>query len=242
MTGKGSSSSKARYSFVRCWRRWLVKAIGGSLAVVSLVLFLIVLYRFIAPPTTPLMLLRSMQGYRVQYDWVSFYSIAPVMRRAVIVAEDYHFCDEPTGFDFHSMEHELEVWRDGGRPLGASTITMQTARSLFLLPGRSWLRKLGELWITPQIALLWPRQRVLEVYLNIVEFGPGIHGVEAASRYYFGRDASDLTLAQATRLAASLPQPLRWSASNPAPIATAKALKIEARVSFDDFHLFACVE
>ena len=143
MTGKGSSSSEARYSFVRCWRRWVVKAIGGSLTVVSLVMFLIVLYRFIAPPTTPLMLLRSMQGYRVQYDWVSFYSIAPVMRRAVIVAEDYHFCDEPTGFDFHSMEHELEVWRDGGRPLGASTITMQTARSLFLLPGRSWLRNWG---------------------------------------------------------------------------------------------------
>jgi monofunctional glycosyltransferase len=241
MTGKGSSKSDAWYTLVRRSPRWLIRAVVGSLAVVSLVPLLIVLYRFVAPPTTPLMLLRSMQGYRVQYDWVGFYSIAPVMRRAVIASEDFGFCDEPAGFDFHSMEHEFGVWRDGGRPRGASTITMQTARNLFLLPGRSWLRKLAELWITPQIALLWPRQRVLEVYLNIVEFGPGVHGVEAASRFYFARDASDLTLAQATRLAASLPEPLHWSASNPAPITTAKALKIEARL-FEDFHPFACAE
>jgi monofunctional glycosyltransferase len=242
MSDKRSSRSEARYAFVRCCRRWLVKAIVGSTALVSLAPFLlIVLYRFIAPPTTPLMLLRSMQGYRVQYDWVGFYSIAPVMRRAVIASEDFGFCDEPTGFDFHSMKHEFEVWRDGGRPRGASTITMQTARNLFLLPGRSWLRKLVELWITPQIALLWPRQRILEAYLNIVEFGPGIHGVEAASRHYFGRGASDLTLVQATRLAASLPNPLQWSASNPPPIVTGMALQIAARVSLNDFH-FGCAE
>jgi monofunctional biosynthetic peptidoglycan transglycosylase len=242
MTGEGSLKSEARYSYMRCCRRWLVKAIVGVAVLVSLAPFaLIILYRFVAPPTTPLMLLRSVQGYRVQYDWVGFYAIAPVMRRAVIAAEDLGFCGEATGFDFHSMGYEIEVWRNGGRPLGASTITMQTARNLFLLPGRSWLRKLVELWITPQIALLLRRHRVLEVYLNIVEFGPGIHGVEAASRHYFGKDASELTLDEATRLAAVLPNPLHWSASDPAPIVTQRALKIAAPVYFKDFR-FGCAE
>jgi monofunctional biosynthetic peptidoglycan transglycosylase len=183
-----------------------------------------------------------MEGYSVQYDWIGFDSIAPVMRRAVIAAEDYGFCDEPTGFDFQSMEREFEVWEKGGRPRGASTITMQTARNLFLLPNRSWLRKLVELWITPQIALLWPRQRILEVYLNIVEFGPGIHGVQAASRYYFGKNASELTLEEATRLALSLPKPLHWSADEPAPIATPRSINIELRASFADSGRFSCSE
>ena len=240
MTGEGSPEREARYSYPRSFRRWFVTAVVGSAALVSLLLFvLIVLYRFVAPPTTPLMLLRSMQGYRAQYQWVGFYSIAPVMRRAVIAAEDFGFCAEPTGFDFDAMRYEFQVWRDGGRPLGASTITMQTARSLFLLPGRSWLRKLVELWITPQLAFLWSRHRVLEVYLNIVEFGPGIYGVQAASRYYFGKDASELTLAQATHLAAVLPNPLYWSASNPAPVVTQRALKIAAPLYLDDFR-FRC--
>jgi len=218
-----------------------VKSIVGTAALASLAPFLLILlYRFVAPPTTPLILLRSLQGYQIQHDWIGLYSIAPAMRRAAIAAEDFEFCGEPTGLDFRSMQYEFEVWRNGGRPRGASTITMQTARNLFLLPGRSWTRKLIEIWITPQIALLWPRQRVLEIYLNIVEFGPGIHGVQAASRYYFGKNASELTLAEATRLAASLPNPLHWSASNPASVETARAVKISARV-FDDFH-FGCTE
>jgi monofunctional biosynthetic peptidoglycan transglycosylase len=242
MTGEEFPKGEARYSSMLCCRHWLVKATVAVVAFVSLAPFLlIVLYRFVEPPITPLMVLRSFQGYRVRYEWVGFHSIAPVMKRAVIAAEDFGFCSEPTGIDYHAIRYEYEVWRNGGRPLGASTITMQTARNLFLLPGRSWLRKLAELWITPQIALVWPRHRILEVYLNIVEFGPGIHGVEAASRYFFRKDASELTLDQATRLAAVLPSPLHWSASNPGSIVTQRALKIGGRLYYKDYH-FDCAE
>ena len=174
----------------------------------------IVVFRFVAPPVTPLMLIRSFQGYRIQHQWVSLNAIAPAMRRAVVVAEDPQFCGEFIGIDFQSIDREIHVWTSGGRPSGASTITMQTARNLFECPGRSFIRKLHELWITPQLALLWPRRRVLEVYLNVVEFGPGLFGVQAASRYYFGEDASQLNVKEATRLAAVLPNPLHWSPNN----------------------------
>ncbi|HEY6418505.1 MAG TPA: monofunctional biosynthetic peptidoglycan transglycosylase [Candidatus Binataceae bacterium] len=178
---------------------------------------LIVVGRFVAPPVTPLMLIRSAQGYRIQRQWVPLRAIAPEMRRAVIVAEDNRFCGEFVGVDFQSMDLAIHVWTSGGRPTGASTITMQTARNLFEWPGRSLIRKLAELWITPQLALLWPRRRVLEVYLNIVEFGPGLFGVQAAARHYFGKNASQLNVIEATRLAAVLPNPLHWSPNDLGP-------------------------
>lgn len=178
---------------------------------------LIAVGRFVAPPVTPLMLIRSAQGYHIQRQWVSLHAIAPTMRRAVIVAEDNRFCGEFIGMDFQSIDHQVHIWTSGGRPSGASTITMQTTGNLFEWPGRSLVHKLAELWITPQLALLWPRRRVLEVYLNIVEFGPGLFGVQAASRHYFGKDASQLNVIEATRLAAVLPNPLHWSPNNLGP-------------------------
>jgi len=202
------------------WRSlpWLAKI--PLCAVATLLLaptLLIVVGRFVAPPVTPLMLIRSAQGYRIERQWVSLRAIAPAMRRAVIVAEDNRFCSEFVGVDFQSMDLAIHVWTSGGRPTGASTITMQTARNLFEWPGRSFIRKLAELWITPQLALLWPRRRVLEVYLNIVEFGPGLFGVQAAARHYFGKNASQLNVIEATRLAAVLPNPLHWSPNNLGP-------------------------
>ena len=117
-----------------------------------------------------------------------------------------------------------------GRPRGASTITMQTARNLLLWPGRSTTRKALEAWLTPQLALVWPKRRILEVYLNIVEFGPGVYGTEAAAEYYFHRHAAHLTTEQAVRLAVILPDPLDWSAAHPGPYVFDRAHIIRDRI------------
>ena len=164
--------------------------------------------RFIPPLTTPLMMIRSHEGYHIERQWVSLRAISPYLRRAAIYAEDNRFCEETSGIDFDALSQAAGVWLDGKRSPGASTITMQTARSLFLWPGRSYFRKLMELWITPQMALLWPKHRVLEVYLNIAEFGPGLFGVQAAAQHYFNKDASQLGVIEATKLIAVLPDPL----------------------------------
>ena len=126
------------------------------------------------------------------------------------------FCREQLGFDEDALGEQLDAWWGGERARGASTITMQTARNLLLWPGRDVVRKAIEAWLTPQIALLWPKRRVLEVYLNSVEFGPGIYGAEAAARQYFHRSAAELSTDQALRLAVILPSPLKWSAVRPA--------------------------
>jgi monofunctional glycosyltransferase len=171
-------------------------------------ILLIATYRFIAPPLTPLMYVKRVQGYQVHYQWVGLSSISLSMRRAVIVSEDIGFCDESMGIHSRGLVHQINVWASGGRPAGASTIAMQTTRNLFLLPGRSFVRKLIELWLTPQLTLLWTRSRILEVYLNIIEFGPGIFGVQAAALLLQqGRVAADHPRSDAARrgLAQSAP-------------------------------------
>ena len=194
----------------RRWPRRTIAAIalGVPALLVAIPAVLIAIYRFSAPPPTPLMCLRRAQGYELHYQWTRLSRISLAMRRAVIMSEDVGFCDESMGIDWPRMVRQYEVWARGRRPAGASTIAMQTARNLFLLPGRSSVRKLIELWLTPQLTLLWTRSRTLEVYLNIVEFGPGIFGVQAAARYYFNKDASQLNILEATRLAEVLPSPL----------------------------------
>ncbi|WP_255568529.1 monofunctional biosynthetic peptidoglycan transglycosylase [Neoroseomonas alba] len=191
---------------------------------------LILLFRVVPPPATPLMLIRLIQGYGWQRDWVPNTAIAPSLAAAVIASEDNLFCTQWFGFDFAALRDQMDAWSDGERPRGASTITMQTAKNLFLWPGRDPIRKLFEAWLTPQIALLWPRQRVLEVYLNSVEFGPGIYGAEAASRHFFSKPAARLSTREAALLAAVLPNPLEWSAGEPGPYVRRRAAIIERRV------------
>ncbi|HUZ63612.1 MAG TPA: monofunctional biosynthetic peptidoglycan transglycosylase [Acetobacteraceae bacterium] len=191
---------------------------------------LILLFRFAPVPITPLMLIRVAEGYGLRHRWVPYERIAPAMARSVIASEDDFFCTEPLGFDFGALRGQIGVWMHGGRPLGASTITMQTARNLLLWPGRNLPRKALEAWLTPQIALLWPKRRVLEVYLNSIEFGPGIFGVEAAARAFFHEPAAALTAAEAARLAAVLPDPLRWSAARPDAYVRRRSRIIAARV------------
>jgi monofunctional glycosyltransferase len=178
---------------------------------------LIMVFRFVPVPITPLMVVRLAQGYGLQHDWVPYDRIAQVLARAVVASEDNFFCREQLGFDESALGGQIDAWWGGERPRGASTITMQTARNLLLWPGRDVVRKALEAWLTPQIALLWPKRRVLEVYLNSVEFGPGIYGAEAAARQYFHRSAAELSSEQALRLAVILPAPLKWSAVRPGP-------------------------
>lgn len=191
----------------------------------------ILLFRFLPPPATPLMFIRAVEGYGWQRDWVSQAAIAPALAAAVIAAEDNLFCEQWLGFDFDAVRRQIDAWSDGERPRGASTITMQTAKNLFFWPGRDPVRKLLEAWLTPQIALLWPRRRVLEVYLNIVEFGPGVYGAEAAAQRYFQKPAARLSTREAALLAAVLPNPLEWSAHEPGPYVRRRAATIERRVN-----------
>jgi monofunctional biosynthetic peptidoglycan transglycosylase len=190
---------------------------------------LILIFRFVPVPVTPLMLLRAAQGYGLSKDWVAYERIDPALAHAVIASEDNLFCRQWLGFDFQQLRGQVEAAMEGERPRGASTITMQVAKNLFLWPGRDPLRKVLEAWLTPQVALLWPRRRVLEVYLNVVEFGPGIYGAEAASQAFFRRPAARLTAAQAARLAVVLPNPLEWSAASPGPYVQSRAELIRRR-------------
>lgn len=196
----------------------------------ALPLATILAFRVLPVPVTPLMLIRSLQGQELHHDWVSYDAIAPSLAQAVIASEDNTFCTQGLGFDFPALRGQIETLLEGERPRGASTITMQTAKNLMLWPGRDPVRKLLESWLTPQIALLWPRQRVLEVYLNIVEFGPGIYGAEAAARAFFNKPASALTLRESTQLAVVLPSPLHWSANRPNTWLRQRAATIRARI------------
>jgi monofunctional biosynthetic peptidoglycan transglycosylase len=175
---------------------------------------LIALYRLIDPPITPLMLIRLAEGHAIHKSWRDLRQISPHLSRAVIASEDNRFCGH-AGFDLTEVAGQIDRWLDGERPRGASTISMQTAKNLFLWPGRDPLRKALEAWLTWQIELLWPKGRILEVYLNVVEFGPGIYGAEAAARRFFAKPARALTPVQGARLAAVLPNPLEYSPIEP---------------------------
>jgi monofunctional biosynthetic peptidoglycan transglycosylase len=191
---------------------------------------LIIVFRFVPPPVTPLMLIRLMQGHPLQYQWVAYDRISPAFAHALIAAEDNRFCDETFGFDIAALRGQVDAWEEGKKPRGASTITMQTAKNLLLWPGRDPIRKAIEAWLTPQLALFWPKRRILEVYLNIVEFGPGIYGAEEAARSFFRKPAADLTPREAAQLVSVLPRPLVWVAAPPGPYVRMRAGVIERRV------------
>jgi monofunctional biosynthetic peptidoglycan transglycosylase len=197
---------------MRRLRRILCLAVG-LFVIVSI--FLVALYRDVPPPVTPLMLLRLPDGNGITEDWRPLERISPFLIRAVIAGEDAKFCQHH-GFDWEAIGAAWDRYQSGrGRLLGASTISMQTAKNLFLWPGRDWLRKGLEAYFTVLIELDWSKSRILELYLNIVEWGPGIYGAEAASRHYFRKSADRLSPHEAVRLAAVLPDPLDRSPRRP---------------------------
>ena len=208
---------------LRSLRRWFLAALAVA---IGLPVLLVLAYRVMPVPVTPLMLLRDAP---IDRRWVALEEIAPALPRAVIAAEDNLFC-EHWGVDWQSLSAAVEAYAYGERAGGGSTITMQTAKNLFLWPGRHPVRKAIEFPLTLLIELLWPKRRILEVYLNVVEWGDGIYGAEAAARHHFGKPARDLTATEAARLAAVLPSPLKWSASRPGDYVLRRAATIRRRV------------
>ncbi|MEX0814553.1 MAG: monofunctional biosynthetic peptidoglycan transglycosylase [Dongiaceae bacterium] len=191
--------------------------------------FLVALYGAVAPPATPLMLIRAAVGDGLNRDWKSYDEISPHLIRAVIAAEDARFC-EHAGFDWREIDEAWASFKRGGRLRGASTITMQTAKNLFLWPGRSYLRKGLEVYFTLLLELALDKQRIIELYVNVAEWGRGIYGAEAAAQAYFKKSAADLTRREAALLAAVLPNPRLWSPARPTASIVRKAATILARM------------
>jgi len=190
--------------------KWLAFAV---LACILVGVLAVLALRWINPPTSAFMLHAQMQarsaherGYRTRYSWVSLEEISPNAAIAVIASEDQQFPFH-TGFDLRSIREAVRRNANGKRVHGASTISQQVAKNLFLWPGQSYLRKAIEAGLTVLIEALWPKERILEMYLNIAEFGHGIYGVEAASQAFFRKPASRLTASEAALLAAVLPNP-----------------------------------
>jgi monofunctional glycosyltransferase len=190
------------------------------LVFLSVSIFSVIFFRFVNPPITPLMLMRyithdSDQGKRkIEKKWVSFDEISPNMIQAVIAAEDNKF---PThyGIDFEAIEQARRLNKYSKIKHGASTISQQTAKNLFLFPSRTYLRKGFELYFTLLMETCWSKKRILEVYLNIIELGDGVYGVEAASNRYFHKSASKLSRSDAALITAVLPSPLRRNLAHP---------------------------
>jgi monofunctional biosynthetic peptidoglycan transglycosylase len=204
MAQSNAAGGRGTVTIWRRLRRAFLLTVAGFL---TLSITLVVLYGLVPPPITPLMVIRLVQGEGLSKDWVSYDEVSPSVFKAVIAAEDARFC-EHLGFDLEAIRKALHHNKKSRRLRGASTITQQTAKNLFLWPGRDIVRKGLEAYFAVLLELFWDKRRILEVYVNIVEFGHGIYGVEAASRAYYKKSAKDLTADEAARLAAVLPSPL----------------------------------
>ena len=213
--------------------RWILAAFFGStiLAVVAL--------RFLPVYFTPLMFIRLAQQagegreLRLNHHWVPLHEISPSMPVAVIASEDANFMSHH-GFDYKAIEHAAE--RNRKHPekqkLGASTISQQTAKNVFLWPGRSWTRKGLEVYFTALIELLWSKQRIMEVYLNSIEMGEGIYGVSAVAEEHFGIQARDLSRSQCALIAATLPNPRKFSSKHPSAYMQKRQTRILKEMKF----------
>ncbi|MFT6452338.1 MAG: monofunctional biosynthetic peptidoglycan transglycosylase [Halocynthiibacter sp.] len=203
-------------------RRWLLRwFVRLSLLGLGILLLGVSLYAVVPPPTTPYILAEARRLGGVDRQWVPADEIAPVMFRSVVAAEDANFCNH-WGFDMAAIRDAL----DSGGQRGASTISQQVVKNAYLWQGRSWPRKALEAIITPLVEIVWPKRRILEVYLNVAEFDEGVFGVEAAARHYFGVGPEELSATQAARLAAVLPNPKGRSASKPSNFVRRQAIQI----------------
>lgn len=209
---------------------WLVRTlfVWGFLLTVAFPVGLTLVYRFVPPPVTILMIQRLFEGKGLDYRWRPLRKISPALVQAAIASEDARFC-EHHGFDFEAIEKAMAAnKRRPGRIRGGSTITQQTAKNVFAWPQRSYLRKGVEAYYTVLIETLWGKRRIMEVYLNVAEMGPGTYGAEAAARRYFGVGADQLTRAQAARLVAILPNPLKYKAVQSGPYVARRSRRIGA--------------
>ena len=206
-------------------KRWIFLIV---LSVVILSVLAVLPWRWIAPPTSAFMLAEKWQTDReIDYRWTPLEQISPQLAIAVVASEDQKFPDHH-GFDLDSIRDALSAKRK--RTRGASTISQQVAKNLYLWGGRSYLRKGIEAYLTLLIESLWSKRRILEVYLNVAEFAPGVYGAEAASRRLFGKSAHRLTLFESSLLAAVLPNPKRMRASSPSDYVSKRAQDIRQEV------------
>ncbi|HET9819962.1 MAG TPA: monofunctional biosynthetic peptidoglycan transglycosylase [Rhodanobacteraceae bacterium] len=233
MTGAAGSRAARRRTFAR---RWLRRLLGALAAFVAITWLAVLVLRFVPPPTSAYMVERKIsqawhghRDFRIQHQWVPWNRIAPVAPLAMVAGEDQTFPFNH-GFDIASIRSAIDEAEAGGRLRGASTITQQTARNLFLWSGGGFFRKGLEAYFTVLIDLTWPKRRILEVYANIAELGNGIYGVEAAAQAYFHEPASRLTARQAALLAAVLPNPRGWHADRPSAYVQRRAAWIERQM------------
>ena len=197
--------------------QWLLKALIWFFAIT---ITWVLLYKFINPPITYLMVQRGIErklngeDWKLNKDWKDYSEISTNLKRAAIAGEDARFMIH-NGFDFEAMERAFKKNKNSKRKSGGSTISQQTAKNVFLWSGRSYVRKAFEAYFTVLIELMWSKQRILEVYLNVIETGDGIYGAEAATQTYYGIGCQRLTKAKAALLIACLPNPRRWSPAKP---------------------------
>ena len=213
--------------FIKKTLKWIVVAFFAS------TILSVVIYRFLPVWVTPLMVIRCYEqltegrDLKLSHDWEPLSEMSPSLPVAVIASEDAHFMDHH-GFDYEAIEHAAKRNREHPekRKLGASTISQQTAKNVFLWPGRSWVRKGFEAYFTTLIELLWSKQRIMEVYLNSIEMGEGIYGAQAVAEEHFHKDAKDLTRSECALIAATLPNPRKYSSKSP----SAYMLKRQSRI------------
>jgi monofunctional biosynthetic peptidoglycan transglycosylase len=215
------ASGKSKGVFRSGWLKLLLRIVKlAFIFFVASSIFFVILYRFVDPPITFLMIQRGFErkadgkDWKIDKQWINFDQIADPMKRAAVAAEDQTFL-ENHGFDFKAMEAAYKKNERSKKLIGGSTITQQTAKNVFLWPGRSLLRKGIESWFTLLIDVFWSKKRVMEVYLNEIEMGDGIYGVEAASQAYFHKSASQLDNSEAAAIASIWPSPLKWSPTDP---------------------------
>lgn len=210
-TKAGKKNARSSSRLWRVIRRGFRPLRNAFIIFACISILLVLLFRFISPPINYYI---ASEWYRlgtIERDWVDIVDFPPYMARSVVAAEDANFCLH-SGFDLESIKAAL---KDKGRLRGASTLSQQVSKNVFLWQGRSWARKGLEAGFTVLIELLWSKQRILEVYLNVAEFDEGVFGAAAAARHYFGVEPSKITRLQAARLAAILPNPKKRSASRP---------------------------
>lgn len=228
------------------WNILLVKArrllVLGFLWFIGISIGSVLLLRFLPVPVTPLMLIRlAEQGFggkefRLQKDWTALEELGTKLPAAVIAAEDQKF-EEHSGFDFDAIRkaQQYNERHKGRKVKGASTISQQTAKNVFLWPSRSWIRKGFEVYFTFLIELFWSKERIMEVYLNVIETGDGIYGVQAAATTYFNKPAARLSAREASLIAAVLPNPRRWRPDRPTAYISRKASRIRNYMSGIEF-------
>lgn len=196
--------------------------VRGAMVLFVIQLAYVILLRWVNPPLTFTQVGNWLEGHGLRRDYVAGKEISPHLKLAVIAAEDQLFA-EHNGFDWGSIQKAMQYNKKKKRVRGASTISQQTAKNVFLWQGRSWLRKGLEVYFTFMIELLWSKERILEVYLNVIEMGVGTFGAEAAAQHYFHKPAARLTRMEAARIAACLPNPKKYKVNPASPYITRRA-------------------